>query len=117
MLHCAQELLGSRLPHQHPCHRKPAPTSSPLEPETDLPFTLQLIGGFIQTTLLSDTAREIIHAPPHMMEAARSHNERNGHDGVSLRSPLTRDGLSLRAITRDGNGTGSNEKTGYIPQE
>ncbi|ORY89714.1 aquaporin-like protein [Leucosporidium creatinivorum] len=82
---------------------------------TNIPATL--IGGFIQTTLLSDTAREILHAPPHMMEAARSHNERNGHDGMSLRSPLTRDGLSLRAITRDGNGTGSNEKTGYIPQE
>lgn len=85
---------------------------------TNIPATI--LGAWIQTTMLSDSARELVNAPPAMREVAAAHNERNGHgDAFSLRSPLTRDGgLSLRAVTRDqgADSLGSGEKKGYIPQ-
>lgn len=85
---------------------------------TNIPATI--LGAFIQTTLLSDSARELVNAPPALREVAAAHNEKNGHsvDAFSLRSPLTRDGgLSLRAVTREqgGDSLGSGEQKGHLP--
>ncbi|SCV69969.1 BQ2448_1363 [Microbotryum intermedium] len=54
-----------------------------------------LCGCAIQVLLLSDTARKLLlnNVPPKMAEAARSHNERNGHSEY--------DATSMRVLTRD----------------
>lgn len=65
-------------------------------------LTSFLLHHLQQTVFLSDTARKLVmtNVPPQMEEIALAHNEKNGH----IDRTMTRDGLSLRAITRDGNG-------------